>query len=51
MRLGAKGMDADKLNVMSSEIAPVLTSGPPGITDLRGKIARIGGCQLLARAY
>ena len=32
MRLGAKGMDADKLNVMSSEIAPVLTSGPPGIT-------------------
>ena len=32
MRLGAKGMDANKLNVMSSEIAPVLTSGPPGIT-------------------
>lgn len=32
MRLGAKGMDADKLNVMSSEIAPVLTSGPPGVT-------------------
>lgn len=32
MRLGAKGQDAAKLNIMSTEIAPVLTSGPPGIT-------------------
>ncbi len=40
MRLGAFGDDPRKLNVMGAEIAPVLTSGPPGITGFAGGRAR-----------
>lgn len=32
MRIGAKGKDAKKLDLMGTEIAPLVTSGPQGVT-------------------
>ena len=32
LRLGVKDQDKDKVNRFGMEIAPVITSGPPGIT-------------------
>ena len=32
LRLGVKDQDKDKVNRFGKEIAPVITSGPPGIT-------------------
>jgi len=40
MRIGAKGADAKKLDILGTEIAPLLTSGPPGITGFAGGRAR-----------
>jgi hypothetical protein len=40
MRLGARGSDAKALNILGTEIAPLLTSGPPGITGYAGGRAR-----------
>ncbi|WP_299944578.1 acyclic terpene utilization AtuA family protein [uncultured Microbulbifer sp.] len=40
VRIGAKGPDAKSLNVLGSEIAPLITSGPPGITGFAGGRAR-----------
>jgi hypothetical protein len=40
VRVGARGSDAKKLNILGTEIAPLLTSGPPGITGFAGGRAR-----------
>jgi hypothetical protein len=40
MRIGAKGTDPKKLDILGTEIAPLLTSGPPGITGFAGGRAR-----------
>jgi hypothetical protein len=40
MRIGAKGPDAKKLDILGTEIAPLLTSGPPGVTGFAGGRAR-----------
>jgi len=40
MRIGAKGSDPKKLNVLGAEIAPLVTSGPPGVTGFAGGRAR-----------
>lgn len=40
MRIGAKGPNAKKLDILGTEIAPLLTSGPPGITGFAGGRAR-----------
>ncbi|WP_101756668.1 acyclic terpene utilization AtuA family protein [Oceanicoccus sp. KOV_DT_Chl] len=40
MRVGAKGDNRDQLNILGAEIAPLLTSGPPGITGFAGGRAR-----------
>lgn len=40
MRLGAKSDNAKALNILGTEIAPLLTSGPPGITGYAGGRAR-----------
>lgn len=40
MRIGAKGSDRKTLSLLASEIAPLLTSGPPGITGFAGGRAR-----------
>lgn len=40
MRLGAKSSDPKPLNVLGTEIAPLLTSGPPGLTGYAGGRAR-----------
>ncbi|HEY3699209.1 MAG TPA: acyclic terpene utilization AtuA family protein, partial [Spongiibacteraceae bacterium] len=40
MRIGAKGADAKKLNILGTEIAPLITSGPPGVTGFAGGRAR-----------
>lgn len=40
MRIGAKGQDRKALGVLGTEIAPLLTSGPPGITGFAGGRAR-----------
>lgn len=36
MRLGARGEDARALNTMGTELAPLITSGPPGVTGFAG---------------
>ena len=36
LRLGVKDYDKDKVNRFGMEIAPVITSGPPGITGFSG---------------
>ena len=36
LRLGVKDKDKDKVNRFGMEIAPVITSGPPGITGFSG---------------
>ena len=36
LRLGVKDQDEDKVNRFGKEIAPVITSGPPGITGFSG---------------
>ncbi|MDE0511922.1 MAG: DUF1446 domain-containing protein [Gammaproteobacteria bacterium] len=36
MRIGARGNDAKALNVMGGELAPLVTSGPPGLTGFAG---------------
>ena len=36
LRLGVKDKDKDKVNRFGKEIAPVITSGPPGITGFSG---------------
>jgi len=36
LRLGVKDQDQDKVNRFGKEIAPVITSGPPGITGFSG---------------
>lgn len=40
MRVGAKGQDRNTLNVLGTEIAPLLTSGPPAVTGFAGGRAR-----------
>lgn len=40
LRIGAKGDDPKKLNVLGEEIAPLVTSGPPGITGFAAGRAR-----------
>lgn len=40
MRIGAKGPDAKKLDILGTEIAPLITSGPPGVTGFAGGRAR-----------
>ncbi|MEX0828036.1 MAG: acyclic terpene utilization AtuA family protein [Haliea sp.] len=40
MRIGARGNDAKALNILGTEIAPLLTAGPPGITGYAGGRAR-----------
>jgi hypothetical protein len=40
MRIGGKGPNAKKLDILGTEIAPLLTSGPPGITGFAGGRAR-----------
>ncbi|WKD49047.1 acyclic terpene utilization AtuA family protein [Microbulbifer spongiae] len=40
VRIGARGSDAKKLDVLGSEIAPLTTSGPPGITGFSGGRSR-----------
>jgi hypothetical protein len=40
MRIGAKGPNPKKLDILGTEIAPLLTSGPPGITGFAGGRAR-----------
>ncbi|MDN5937995.1 MAG: DUF1446 domain-containing protein, partial [Salinisphaera sp.] len=32
LRVGAKGPDKDKLNILGRELAPMVTGGPPGLT-------------------
>ena len=36
LRIGAKGDDAKALNIMGTELAPLVTSGPPGVTGFAG---------------
>jgi len=36
LRLGVKALDKDEVNRFGMEIAPVITSGPPGITGFSG---------------
>ena len=36
LRLGVKDLDKDEVNRFGMEIAPVITSGPPGITGFSG---------------
>ncbi|MCY4427464.1 MAG: DUF1446 domain-containing protein [Halieaceae bacterium] len=36
MRIGARGDDAKALNSMGTELAPLITSGPPGVTGFAG---------------
>ncbi|MCB1668223.1 MAG: DUF1446 domain-containing protein [Pseudomonadales bacterium] len=36
MRIGAKGQDQKALEVLGMEIAPLVTSGPPGLTGFAG---------------
>ena len=36
MRLGARGEDARALNTMGTELAPLITSGPPCVTGFAG---------------
>lgn len=36
MRIGARSDDAKALNAMGTEIAPLITSGPPGVTGFAG---------------
>lgn len=40
MRIGARSRDRRALSLLASEIAPLLTSGPPGITGFAGGRAR-----------
>lgn len=40
MRIGAKGFDSKALSLLAAEIAPLITSGPPGITGFAGGRAR-----------
>ena len=40
LRVGAKGDDPQKLNVLGAEMAPLMTSGPPGVTGAAGGRAR-----------
>ncbi len=41
MRLGAKSTDKKKLEILGKEIAPLLTSGPPGLTGYAGGRAKV----------
>lgn len=36
MRIGARGNDREALDVLGKEIAPLVTSGPPGVTGFAG---------------
>lgn len=36
LRIGARGDDAKALNTMGTELAPLITSGPPGVTGFAG---------------
>ncbi|MCK9502812.1 MAG: DUF1446 domain-containing protein [Porticoccaceae bacterium] len=36
LRIGARGQDANALNLLGMEIAPLITSGPPGVTGFAG---------------
>jgi len=36
MRIGARGQDRNALNVLGMELAPLITSGPPGVTGFAG---------------
>lgn len=36
LRIGARGMDRDKLDRLGMEIVPLVTSGPPGVTGFAG---------------
>jgi len=36
MRIGARGDDAKALDTMGTELAPLITSGPPGVTGFAG---------------
>lgn len=36
MRIGTKGDDKDTLNILGRELAPLVTSGPPGLTGFAG---------------
>jgi len=40
MRIGAKGPDRKKLDLLGTEIAPFVTGGPPGVTGLAAGRAR-----------
>jgi hypothetical protein len=40
MRIGAKGADRKKLDILGTEIAPFVTGGPPGVTGLAAGRAR-----------
>ena len=40
MRIGAKGPDRKKLDILGTEIAPFVTGGPPGVTGLAAGRAR-----------
>jgi len=40
MRIGAKGPDRKKLDILGTEIAPFVTAGPPGVTGLAAGRAR-----------
>ncbi|MCP5165045.1 MAG: DUF1446 domain-containing protein [Pseudomonadales bacterium] len=40
MRIGARSQDRRALSLLSAEIAPLLTSGPPGVTGYAGGRAR-----------
>ncbi|TDG12423.1 DUF1446 domain-containing protein [Seongchinamella unica] len=40
MRIGARGRDRKALSLLGTEIAPLLTSGPPGLTGFAGGRAR-----------
>ena len=40
LRLGVKDANKDNVNRFGKEIAPVITSGPPGITGFSGEIGR-----------
>jgi len=36
LRMGVKGPDRDKVNRFGSELVPLVTSGPPGVTGFAG---------------
>jgi hypothetical protein len=36
LRIGARGMDRNKLDRLGMEIVPLVTSGPPGVTGFAG---------------